>query len=71
MVSLVMWAKPPASDARSRGGRGAKVRDMRAREGGNEREVGGSISVSKQAGCLLPAIVLGKWPDEGQPSAPM
>lgn len=71
VVSLVMWAKPPAADARSQGGRGAKVRDMRGREEGNEREVGGSISRVKQAGCLLPAIVLGMWPDEGQPSAPM
>lgn len=43
---------------------------MRGREEGNEREVGVSISMSKQAGCLLPAIVLGKWADEGQPSAP-
>lgn len=41
VVSLVMWAKPPAAVARSQGGGGAKVRDMRgAGKKEKRREVG-------------------------------
>lgn len=71
VVSLVMWAKPPAAVARSQGGEGAKVRDMRGAGKKEKAAGGGQPDLSRfHAGCLLSTILLGKWPEEGQPSAP-
>lgn len=54
VVSLVMWAKPPAAVARSQGGGGAKVRDMRGAWKKEKAAGGGQPDLSRfHAGCLL------------------
>lgn len=57
MVSLVMWAKPPAAVARSQGGGGAKVRDMRgAGKKAKRREVGSSTYLGFMRAAYCPPL---------------
>lgn len=66
VVSLVMWAKPPAADCpQPRRPRRIGEQYERGRAEVSVREVGGPISMFKQAGCLLFTTVLGRWHDGG------
>lgn len=71
VVSLVMWAKPPAADCpQPRRPRRRGERYERGRAEVSVREVGGPISEFKQAGCLLFTTVLGRWHDGGSAVSP-
>lgn len=55
VVSLVMWAQPPAAVARSQGGGGAKMRDMRgAGEEELRREVGSPTHLTFMRAAYCP-----------------